>query len=228
MSEGRSLLDWFGKRRESVIMDEIRSHALKVRDTVAELNRAVAVVGDGEKDKALEAIKRLLVSEKDADRLENQITEELSKGDLDSREREDLMHLVRRLDYVADWAKEASLNLELILDADVEVPKSLWSSYRLMTEELERGAKEIKISIDNLGSDVETVMKHEREVEASEHVLDDLYFATKKEILFAQMDPRAIFLMRDMLHGIENSADSCKDAADMIHILVTSELHRGR
>ena len=52
-------------------MDEIRSHALKVRDTVAELNHAVAVVGDGEKDKALEAIKRLLVSEKDADRLEN-------------------------------------------------------------------------------------------------------------------------------------------------------------
>jgi uncharacterized protein Yka (UPF0111/DUF47 family) len=71
-------------------------------------------------------------------------------------------------------------------------------------------------------------MKHEREVEASEHVLDDLYFATKKEILFAQMDPRAIFLMRDMLHGIENSADSCKDAADMIHILVTSQMHRGR
>ena len=32
------------------------------------------------------------------------------------------MHLVRRLDYVADWAKEASLNLELILEADVEVP----------------------------------------------------------------------------------------------------------
>jgi predicted phosphate transport protein (TIGR00153 family) len=228
LSEGRSLLDWFGKRRESVIMNQIRNHALKVRDTVMELDRAVAAVGDGEKEKALEAIKRLLVSEKDADNLENSITEELSKGDLETREREDLMHLVRRLDYVADWAKEASLNLQLILEADVEVPRSLWASYRMMTEELEKAAKEIKISIDNFGTDIEAVMKHEREVEACEHVLDDLYFSTKKEILFAQMDPRAIFLMRDMLHGIENSADSCKDAADIIHILVTSDLHRGR
>lgn len=228
MSEGRSLLDWFGKRRESVVMRDIRQHALRVGDTVAELNNGITAIAEGDKEGALDAIRRLLISEKEADVLEVSITEELSKGDLESREREDLLHLIRRMDYVADWAKEAALNFQLILESNVEVPKHLWESYKLMTQELLKATREMKISIDNLGMGEQAVINHEREVEESEHRLDDMYFATKKDILFAQMDPRAIFLMRDMLHGIENSADSCKDAADIIHIIVTSQLHRGR
>ncbi|MBC7108666.1 MAG: DUF47 family protein [Methanomassiliicoccales archaeon] len=228
MSEKRSLLDWFSRRRESVVMNGIRNHALRVSDTIAELNRAIAAIGNGERTKALEAIQRLLVSEKEADFYESTISEELSKGDLDAREREDLMHLVRRMDYVADWGKEAALNLQMIIEAGVEVPKSLWEKYHAMTAELERATRMLKMSIDNLGVNEEEVVKHEREVETAEHNLDEMYFDTKKQILFAQMDPRAIFLMRDILHGIENSADSCKDTADIIHILLTAEQHRAR
>jgi hypothetical protein len=55
-----------------------------------------------------------------------------------------------------------------------------------------------------------------------------MYFSTKKEILFAELDPRAIYLMRDLLHGIENSSDSTKDSADIIHILVISQIHKAR
>ncbi|MEM2943400.1 MAG: DUF47 family protein [Methanomassiliicoccales archaeon] len=221
-------MDWFSKRRESVIMNGIRNHALRVSDTITELNRAIGFIGEGDRKRALEAIQRLLISEREADYFESTISAELSKGDLDAREREDLMHLVRRMDYVADWGKEAALNLQMIIEAGVEVPKSLWEKYHMMTGELERATKMLKMSIDNLGVEDELVVKYEREVEIAEHNLDDMYFVTKKEILFAQMDPRAIFLMRDILHGIENSADSCKDAADIIHILLTAEQHKAR
>ncbi len=46
--------------------------------------------------------------------------------------------------------------------------------------------------------------------------------------MFSDIDPRAVFLLRDMLHGIENSADSCNDVAEIIHILLISEAHRGK
>lgn len=226
MSDGRSLLDWFGKRRESLVMRGLRDHALKVRDAVSELEDAFEAICSDDRERATDAIRRLLLVEKEADNLEEMIREELSKGDLDSRQREDLLHLTRRMDYAADWAKEAGMNLQLILEADVSIPKSLWGHYHRIARDLEEVAQELKASIDNLGGDHEEAIRHEREVERLEHVIDEAYFQTKKEILLAEMDLRAIFLMRDLLHGMENSADSCKDAADTIHTIHVAEMHR--
>ena len=113
------MTDWFGKRRESVIAKGIRDHAEKVGDTVSELNRAFGAMANNDHIKALEALKRMDFSEKEADNIEERMSEELSKGDMDPKEREDLMRLVRRMDYIADWSKEAGMNLQLILEANV-------------------------------------------------------------------------------------------------------------
>lgn len=228
MSERKSLLEWFGIRRESVVMNGIRDHVRAVGDAVSELNKAVTALCGADRPKASEAIGRMLLSEKEADNIEERISEELSKGDMEPKEREDLLRLVRRMDYIADWSKEAGMNLQLILEAEVKVPVELWSHYHEMTIELEKAAKELRASIENLGVNHEMANKHSREVERLEHVLDEMYFTTKKAILFSDIDPRAVFLLRDMLHGIENSADSCKDVADIIHILLISDTHKMR
>jgi predicted phosphate transport protein (TIGR00153 family) len=207
----------------------IREHAEKVGDTASELNRAVASMVKGDEASALDAIKRLVLSEKEADRMEEMISEELSKGDMESKEREDLMHLIRRMDYVADWAKESGMNLQLIIEAKIKIPVQLWKRYAEMTIELEKATKSLRMSIDALGVDMDAVISYERSVKVSEHTLDEMYFSTKKEIFtMADLDPRAIYLMRDLLHGIENSADKCEDSADILHILVTSQRHKAQ
>jgi len=218
-------MDWFGRRRESLVMNQLRRHVLKVFDTISDLDQAMISMCHDDSESAKEAIRRMLLSEKAADNLERSISEELSKGDLDSRQREDLLHLVRRMDYAADWAKEAGMNLNLIVEAGVHIPVSLWKHYCDMTAELKQAAHHLQETVENLGRDSDAVLAHWEKVEFLEHELDEKYFKTKKEILLADMDPRAIFLMRDLLHGMENSADSCKDAADTIHIFITSELY---
>jgi predicted phosphate transport protein (TIGR00153 family) len=221
-------LEWFGKRRESLVIKGLRDHVIAVGDATAELNKAVTALCNSDKEKAMDALTRMLLSEKEADNIEERISVELSKGDMEPKERELLMRLVRRMDFIADWSKESGMNLQLILEAKGKVPVNLWTHYHEMTIELERTTKELRASIEQLGVNEELADKHSREVERLEHVLDELYFVTKKEILFSDIDPRAVFLLRDMLHGIENAADSCKDVADIIHILLTSEAHKVR
>jgi len=223
-----TILDWFKVRRESVIMKGVRDHAQKIGDTVSELNRALAALCDSDKERALDAIRRLIYSEKEADNLEEMISEELSKGDMEAKEREDLLHLTQNMDNVADWAKEAGMNLQLVIEANVSVPLSMWRKYAEMTKELDFAAKQLRNCVDSLGVNNDAVLTYGRSVGISEHKLDEMYFSTKKEILFAELDPRAIYLMRDLLHGIENSSDSCKDSADIIHILVISQIHKAR
>jgi len=226
LSDAKSLMEWFGKRRESMVMKQLRNHALKVLDTITELDRAMSSITENDPAKASEAIHRVLLSEKAADILEESISEELSKGELSSRQRCDLLNLIRRMDHGADWAKEAAMNLNLIIEAEVDIPTTLWSDYLEMTGKLKEAAYHLKEAVENLGKDQNAVLSSWRHVEELEHVLDEQYFHTKKQILLSEMDTRAIFLMRDLLHGMENSADSCKDAADTIHIFVTAEMYQ--
>lgn len=219
----KSLLDWFGVRRESMIMTGIRSHTIAVGDATAELNKAVKALCSDDEGAALDAIQRLFLAEKEADMLEASISADLSKGDLGARDREDLLRLVRRIDFISDWAKESAMNLQLLLEADVKVSCKLWEKYAEMTEVLEEQNKVLLNSIENLGVNNDKATQYSREVERLEHVVDEMYFATKKAILFSDTDSKAIFLLRDMLHGIENSADSAKDVADIIYILILSE-----
>ena len=192
MSDNKgTILDWFRVRRESVIMKGVRNHAQKIGDTVSELNRAMMALTDSDKERALDAIKRLIYSEKEADNLEEMISEELSKGDMEAKEREDLLHLTQNMDNVADWAKEAGMNLQLIIEANVSVPLSMWRKYAEMTKELDFAAKQLRNCVDSLGVNNDAVLTYGRTVGLSEHKLDDMYFSTKKEILFAELDPRA-------------------------------------
>jgi predicted phosphate transport protein (TIGR00153 family) len=175
-----TILDWFKVRRESVIMKGVRDHAQKIGDTVSELNRALAALCDSDKERALDAIRRLIYSEKEADMLEEMISEELSKGDMEPKEREDLLHLTQNMDNVADWAKEAGMNLQLVIEANVSVPLSMWRKYAEMTKELDFATKQLRNCVDSLGVNNDAVINYGRSVSISEHKLDEMYFSTKR------------------------------------------------
>lgn len=222
MSDKGSMSDWFGKRRESVISRGIRDHAEKVCDTISEINRAFGAMANEDHVKAIDAIRRLTYSEKEADNVEERMSEELAKGDLAPKEREDLMHLVRRMEDVADWGNEASRDLQLTIEANVSVPVNLWRKFFELTTELEKSSKAMRQSVDAFGVSSETVMSQEKAVGVLEHIIDDMYFSIKKEILMTELDPKGLYILMDMLRCLEESSDSSKDAVDMLHILVIS------
>ena len=124
MSES-GMLGWFRQRRESRAMQLLREHATKVQDALVELDKAVGEMVAAKKDQAMEAVKRLDINETSADSLEDDIFEEISKGDMDPSIRGDMMRLIRRVDSAADWAKAASKNLEILIEARVRV-KPKW------------------------------------------------------------------------------------------------------
>ncbi len=222
------MLEWFYSRRESVVSKDMRGHAQDVGDTIIEFNRAMGMLCRGEKEQAIDALKRSFLAEKAADAREISLTEGLSRGDLEEKNREDLLHLVRRMDYAADWCKEAGMNLQLVLELNIPIPLDIWKKFNTMTLELEKMAKALKVCVDNLGLNNDLVLRTHKEIEESEHAMDDMYFLMKKEFFLTNLDARAIYLMRDLLHGVENSADNFKDSADIIHILIVAQRDRPR
>ncbi|MDD4307895.1 MAG: DUF47 family protein [Thermoplasmata archaeon] len=214
---------WFAKRRESSVMDGVKEHILKVLDTCEEMENAIAAVLMKDEAKARQAIERLYKDEKAADNIEIILNENLAIGNLESKEREDLMHMVNRIDHIADWAKSAARNIEIIIDAKIDVPERMWRNIQTLGHAVVEGAREVKLAIDFLGTDPDQFLIHHKNVVRIEHEIDDLYFKAKKELMMSMsLDPRVMFVMRDIIHGLENSADNCKEAVDLMHIIQTA------
>ncbi len=214
--------NWFARRRETNVMDGVKDHILKIVDTCDELNRAISAITEKDEVKGTQAIARLYQNEKAADHIEVSLNEQLTIGDLPSKEREDLMHLVRRMDGIADWTKSAARNIEVIIEAEIEVPEKIWKYYGVLAGRVLDTAKEVKLCIDFLGEDDDQFRIHKNNVERIEHEIDDLYFKIKKKVMMSDIDPRVIFILRDIVHALENAADSCKAAADLMQIIMVA------
>jgi uncharacterized protein Yka (UPF0111/DUF47 family) len=220
----KALLKWFETRRESVIVKKTREHIGRVVETATEFNNAMSCLCIDDKVCTKKSVERLQISEKEADDIEDRVFEELSRGELPYREREDLMHLIKRSDLIADWIKEASRDMSILVDANIEMPKDISEVLREMSDKLSKACKALKQMMDNFGKDNEAVAKYESEVDILEHEMDDTYFKIKRRFISSTLDAKSIIIINDLLHAIENAADNCKNTAGMIHALVVASI----
>ena len=221
MSES-GMLGWFRKRRGSRAMQQTREHAKKVEDALVELDNAIAGMMAGKKPQAMEAIKRLDINETAADSIEDDIFEEISKGDMDPSARGDLMRLIRRVDSAADWAKAGSRNLEILIETRARIKPILWMRFKEVTKLNVDSGRVLKQSLEALGVSDARVLRGRKEIDRFERQVDVLYYDLKKEMLRAVDDPKAVVVLNDFLTALENASDSCAAAAEMLFIMVVS------
>lgn len=216
------MLNWFRQRRESRAMQLLREHATKVQDALVELDKAVSEMIAAKKDMAMDAVRRLDINETAADSLEDDIFEEISKGDMNPSMRGDMMRLIRRVDSAADWAKAASKNLEILVETRVRVKPALWMKFKEVTKLIVDSGMALRHSLDALGVSDANVLLGRKNVDKFERQVDRRYYDLKKEMLRAVDDSRAMVVLNDFLTALENASDSCAAAAEMLFIMVVS------
>ncbi|MCK4366634.1 MAG: DUF47 family protein [Thermoplasmata archaeon] len=221
MSES-GMLSWFRKRRESRAMQQTREHAKKVEDALVELDKAIAAMMAGKKPQAMEAIKRLDINETAADSIEDDIFEEISRGDMDPSARGDLMRLIRRVDSAAGWAKAGSRNLEILIETRARIKPILWMRFKEVTKLNVDSGRVLRQSLEALGVSDARVLRGRKEIDRFERKVDVLYYDLKKEMLRAVDDPKTVVVLNDFLTALENASDSCAAAAEMLFIMVVS------
>lgn len=222
MNNKKNLLDWFSKRKEDFVQKGMRRHCLAIIDAVNEAERAVSAMSRGDSDTTLRAVDRLIMSEREADRIEERLVEQLSFGELDPDQREDLMHLVKKMDKIADWAMDAGIHVQLMIETGIESPPHIWEALRIICSELTLAVRLLLRAVESIGDDPAVTLKCVQNIKGQERAIDEINYAILKKILMAEMDFRATILMKGMLQALENASDCCKDCADTINILITS------
>lgn len=224
MNDAKGLLDWFVKRKGEKIDTGSRAHGLVVHDAVNELANAVAAMGRGDADAAAKSVDRIVLCEREADRVEETLTSEMAKGSLTIQEREDLLHFIKKTDKIADWCLDAGTYVQLIIETGIRIPNPVWESMSAMTKELQLAVKLLVSAIDCLqqGAPMEDATRCVESVKDQERVVDSMYYTGLKKVLVSDMDFRGVMLARSLFDDIEEAADACKNCAETIILIIST------
>jgi predicted phosphate transport protein (TIGR00153 family) len=215
---------WFRKRRRSKVLDLAEEQIKKALDTVTLLEKAIKNVSQSKKKEAIQQIENLFKVERDVDKLRTSVFRELSRGaGIFAESREDLMHLVKRLDTLADHAKDAARCVKTLLED--ETPKELWEKTAHMTSTLVNCASTLRDSIEELMGDSAAAIKKAQKVTDIENMIDQEYLRVKSLFIKygGQMNSGSMVIFNDLVEFIEHAADICADTADYIVILASME-----
>jgi len=213
---------WFVNRRKSKVLDLAYRQMTLAIDTVNELEKSIIAASKRNKEKAKKCVERLFPIEEEIDNLRRSVFEELTRGSLPSNDREDIMHLVKRLDVMADHVKDSSRSVLVLIET--EVPEEVWDMYVNMAGNLVDCASTLRKSLEKLGSAPHEARALSQKVDQVEKKVDDEYLVTKSLLLKHGKDvnPATLMILKDLLESMEEVADSCADTADYVKILTVA------
>jgi len=215
---------WFERRRRTKALDLAQNQITKALDTVTLLHDAVQNMSKAKKKEAMRHVDNIFKTEKEVDKLRTEVFRELSKGAaLFAEYREDLMHLVKRLDTLADHVKDAARCAIMLMDA--QIPEELWEKTVHMVSTLVECARALRGSIEKIAVDSASAVKGAKKVEQIEGKIDEEYLETKS--LFVkygdQINSGTMVIFDDLVEFIEHAAEMCDETADFIVILASRE-----
>jgi predicted phosphate transport protein (TIGR00153 family) len=220
----RRSYNWFEKRRKTKGLELAHEQISKAFETVIWLHKATKSFSKGNFEEAKEYIENLYKAEEKVDKLRTDVFMELSKGiALVADYREDLLHLVKRLDTLADHTKDAARCLEMLGEA--KIPKELCEKTVFMTSKLVETAQTLRNSIEKISANPAEAIEKAKIVGEIEHILDEEYLKAKS--LFVkygtEINCGAMVIFDDLIEFVEHAADMCADTADYILVLSSRE-----
>ncbi len=213
------LIKWFEKRRETKALTMIQQHLAITTSIVEDLEKAVEAAVSDDLETLQNSVERITNGEKEADSLRRKVMDEVSKGELPPIAREDIMHLVKRVDMVADWSRESTR--VLMATPMKHVPASIKKEFVEMARGVKRCAVLLQKCINKIITQPEEALQAADAVEREEEKVDDLHEEARillgKENL--QMAGVAV-LVGQLFEAMEMIADACEDACDQVRVIM--------
>jgi predicted phosphate transport protein (TIGR00153 family) len=216
----RRLFGWFAPKRGENVLKMVEEHLDLTQNAVMDLYKMVeasAMCLEKDCKDFFESVSQL---EMKADALRRTMVEELTKSEMFPEEREDLMELVRAVDWVADWSKEAGRILVII-------------PFENAPDEMKEAAKNMcKANVDCVGvlskcvkalhEDPKAALSLADEVEMLEENLDELYSIARYHLAnleYPGFSVGALILLNEFLDALETIADWCENTADIVRAI---------
>ncbi len=214
-----SVWGWISRRREEAILEMELRHLRHIRD-VAEAVVALLESLDRGAEAVEEAYRRVKEAERSADRVKDEIIEDLSRGVFHPIDREELLRLVLVGDDIADHLNAGARRLLLYSRVEAHPPP----------REVLEGMREIAgIALESVGLLIEAVsvlrrdprraVELARRVERLEEKADEARSRAEEHLVRWCNEagrPGSCVTLHKALESLETATDKCEDTGDVV------------
>ena len=221
-----SLIEFLKRETTLNALEKSIKHAQKVQECVKELNQGLKLLlKEKEEEKSHKIFQNVDNLEKEADILRRMIQQDVSRGELNPSIRQNLSHLVKRMDDVANCCTGVARRI-------VTIPFTFWEQSNDETINIILEIMEItvecsvfldKILIDLL-KERENVKEYANQINQKEHAVDLLNIKLRKNLQETdyKVNYFTIFTVGNVFDILEAISDSIEGVADYIMVLLTS------
>jgi hypothetical protein len=217
VSLSKRLFGWFAPKRGEEVLGMMERHLELTKSAVQDLYTMVEAAADCKQEECEKAFTNISRWESEADSLRREMVEALTKSEMFPEERDDMMELVRAVDWVADWSKEAGRVLN-ILKFD-KAPPEMKVSAQNMCKANRDCVSILTDCIKALPKDPKEAINLANEVELLEEDIDELYSVARRDLAnleFPAFNTGSMILLSEFLSALETVADWCENTADIV------------
>lgn len=214
-------MSWFDLFRKEQASTTIlaQKQITKAIGTVNELKDIVMALAEGNASLVNRHVEKLFANETEIDNIRRKILKELSEERLPSKYRQNVVHIIKCLDILADHVKDSARNIKILLD--VTIPKEILDVIVDIVDALVQASVFLSTSIEMIGVNTPQSIEFAKKVDEQEHIVDEEYLKVKALFLkrTKDLDMATLLVLKDLLECLEKIADTCADTADYIRVL---------
>jgi hypothetical protein len=216
----RRLFGWFAPKRGEKVLKMLEEHLVLTQNAAISLQKMVELAVNSEREAERGVFKEISRFEREADDLRRNMVKELTLEEMYPEERDDMMELVRAVDQIADWSKEAGRLLRMVPFGSA--PDSIKTVTLSMTKANIDCVDVLAQSIRILLKTPLKALEMADEVEMLEETIDDLYGELRSNLAteeFPDFSVGALIMMNEFFDAIETVADWCENTAEIVRAI---------
>lgn len=216
----KKLFGWFAPKRGEDVLVMAEKHLDLTKNAVRELYSMVDAAANCDREKCMSHYMSVSKMEMEADELRRQMVDALTRSEMFPEERDDLMELVRAVDWIADWSKEAGRILNVI-QLDKAPPEMREAALNMAKADADCVAV-LEECLKKVSTDPKEAINLANKVELLEEDTDELYSQARKHLAtleFKGWTTGSLILLNEFLDSLETVADWCENTADIVRAI---------
>ncbi|MCL2643170.1 MAG: DUF47 family protein [Candidatus Bathyarchaeota archaeon] len=203
------------RRALSACSDNLR----KVVDVSRKIPQLVEYFASGDKDNAKKLVTEIRAGAEEVVNSRRMVSQELAEIGAILISRKDFLRFTNLSSEIADFSEGIAFYLVEIMEHNWIVPTDIKNDLIKLSSSVLDAVLKLRETMMVLNYGSQKTLERAKDVEIAERIVDNQYRTLIIKVLSSKLDTPVLFLLRDVLQLLENSADKAEDAADTARML---------
>ncbi|XES75987.1 MAG: DUF47 family protein [Candidatus Bathyarchaeia archaeon] len=203
------------RRALTACQDNLR----KVLEVTRKIPQMAEHFASGDKASANQLFSQIKQGEEEVIKARQLVSQELAEIGAILLAREDFLRFTNLTSEIADFSEGIAFYLVQLMEHNWNVPADVRQDLQKLSDAVLETVLKLRETMMVLSYGSTKTLEKAKDVEIAERIVDEYYRTLSIKVLSSNLDLPALFILRDVLQLLENSADKAEDAADAVRLL---------